>query len=96
MGLYLAASIGLPGVHAHANEAFAAARLTGYRNFLRLHIDRDGALTVHALGIDRAVKRWRAVPESDEGPEASWIAPAGPEPTVRLIDMVTIPGRQSP
>jgi hypothetical protein len=36
------------------------------------------------------------VPESDEGPEASWIAPAGPEPTVRLIDMVTIPGRQSP
>jgi hypothetical protein len=96
MGLYLAASIGLPGVHAHANEAFAAARLTGYRNFLRLHIDRDGALTVHALGIDRAVKRWRAVPESDEGPEASWIAPAGPEPTVRLIDMVTIPGRRSP
>jgi hypothetical protein len=95
MGLYLAAAIGLPGVHAHANEAFAAARLTGYRNFLRLHIDRDGALTVHALGIDRAVTRWRAVPESDQGPEASWIAPDGDEPTVRLIDTVTIGGGRS-
>jgi hypothetical protein len=95
MGLYLAAAIGLPKVHAHANEAFAAARLTGYRNFLRLHIDRDGALTVHALGIDRAVTRWRAVPESDQGPEASWIAPDGDEPTVRLIDTVTIGGGRS-
>jgi hypothetical protein len=95
MGLYLAAAIGLPKVHAHANEAFAAARLTGYRNFLRLHIDRDGALTVYALGIDRAVKRWKAVPESDDGPEASWIAPDGDEPTVRLIDQVTFAARRS-
>jgi hypothetical protein len=40
--------------------------------------------------------RWGAVPLWDVGPVASWIAPAGPEPTVRLIDMVTIPGRRSP
>ena len=51
--------------------------------------------TVYALGIDRAVKRWKAVPESDDGPEASWIAPDGDEPTVRLIDQVTFAGRRS-
>ncbi len=89
LGLYLAVAVAIPGFHAHANEAFAASRITGYKNFLRLHIGATGVLTVYALGIDRAVTRWRAVPQS-ESPEASWIAPDGAEPTVRLIDTVEI------
>jgi hypothetical protein len=91
VGAYLAAAIGLPRLRTHANEAFAAARLTGYKNFLRIHIDRTGALTVYALGIDKAVKRrwWRAVPEA-EAPGASWIEPSRGEPHPRLIDEVTI------
>ena len=91
VGAYLAFAIGLPGLRAHANEAFAAARITSYKNFLRIHIDRTGALTVYALGIDRAVKRrhWRAVPEADST-EAAWIAPARGEPRSRLIEKVTI------
>jgi hypothetical protein len=91
VGFYLAAAIGLPGVRAHANEAFAAARITGYKNFLRMHIDREGVLTVHAVGIDRAVKRggWRAVPEAD-GPEAAWIEPRGRTPRPHLIERVAI------
>jgi hypothetical protein len=89
VGLYLALSLAL--VDAHPNEAFAAARLTGYRNFLRLHIDDAGDLTVYALGIDRSVSRWKVVPEATSR-EASWIAPERPEdePTVRLIDRITI------
>ena len=39
---YLAVAIGRPGLRAHANEAFAAARITRYKDFLRLHVDRDG------------------------------------------------------
>lgn len=91
VGAYLAAAIALPGLRAHANEAFAAARITGYKNFLRMHIDSTGALTVYALGIDRAVKRrhWRAVPEA-AGNDAAWIAPVGDAPRPRLVDRVTI------
>ncbi len=91
VGAYLALAIGLPGLRAHANEAFAASRITGYKNFLRMHIDSTGALTVHALGIDKAVKRrhWRAVPQADS-PEASWIEPTRGEPRVDLIEKVTI------
>jgi hypothetical protein len=89
VGLYLALSLAF--LNAHSNEAFAAARLTGYRNFLRLHIDGQGVLTVYALGIDRAITRWRAVPDA-ASPEASWVAPERPEdePTVRLIDRIRI------
>jgi hypothetical protein len=91
VGAYLALAIGLPRLRAHANEAFAAARITGYKNFLRMHIDSTGTLTVYALGIDRAVKRrhWRAVPEADN-PEAAWIEPTRGEPRPHLIDKVTI------
>jgi hypothetical protein len=91
VGTYLALAIGLPGLRTHANEAFAAARITGYKNFLRIHIDRTGGLTVYALGIDRAVKRrnWGAVPEA-ERPDTSWIEPTGRQPRTRLIDQVTI------
>ena len=91
VGAYLAAAIGLPGVRAHANEAFAASRITGHKNFLRMHIDTDGTLTVYAVGIDRAVprRRWRVVPRADSS-EASWIEPTRGEPVPRLIDTVTI------
>ena len=90
-GAYLAAAIAVPGVEAHANEAFAAARITGYKNFLRLHIDAEGALTVYAIGIPRAVKRrhWRAVPDTSDV-EASWIEPSRNPPTPHLIDRVTL------
>jgi hypothetical protein len=91
VGVYLALAIAIPGLGAHANESFAAARITGYKNFLRMHVDPTGALTVYAIGIDRAVKRrhWRAVPEAED-PEAAWITPTRGEPRARLIDRITI------
>ncbi len=89
LGIYLVAAVNLPGV-AHANEAFAAARIPGYKNFLRMHIDRDGVLTVYAVGIDRAVPRraWRPDPNAED-PEAAWITP-GADPPRRLIDRIVV------
>jgi hypothetical protein len=90
LGLYLAAAIGLPGLRAHANEAFAAARITGWKNFVRLHVAPDGSLTVRAIGIDRSVprRRWQAVP--DGAPTDPHISPRGRPPRPRLVDEVTI------
>jgi hypothetical protein len=91
VGVYLTLAIAIPGLGAHANESFAASRITGYKNFLRMHVDAGGALTVYAIGIDRAVKRrhWRAVPEAAD-PETAWIAPARGDPGARLIDRITV------
>ncbi len=91
VGVYLTLAIAIPGLGAHANESFAASRITGYKNFLRMHVDPTGALTVYAIGIDHAVKRrhWRAVPDATD-PEAAWISPARGDPGARLIDKITI------
>jgi hypothetical protein len=94
VGAYLTAAIAIPGLHAHANEAFAAARLTCHKNFLRLHVHEDG-LTIHAIGIRRSVKRrrrWGVAP--DEGDDsASWIQPVRPGPAPHLIETVRLPTR---
>jgi hypothetical protein len=90
VGLYLTLAVNLPGVP-HANEAFAAARMTPYKNFLRLHIDTTGTLTLYAVGIDRVVERrdWVAAPD-DGDDEAAWIVPGHDGPRIRLIERVTV------
>jgi Calcineurin-like phosphoesterase len=89
VGAYLAAANGLPGIRAHGNEAFAASRITGHKNFLRMHIDEAGRLTVHAVGIERAIHKWRPDPDNDD-PEASWVVPAKGRIRPRLIERVVI------
>jgi hypothetical protein len=91
VGAYLAAANGLPRVRAHGNEAFAAARITGYKSFLRMHLDDTGRLTVYALGIERAIahRDWRPDPDNDD-PEAAWLAPAKGEIRPHLIERIVI------
>jgi hypothetical protein len=91
VGLYLTLAVNLPGGVAHANEAFAAARITGAKNFLRLHIGPGGDLTVYAVGIDRVVARgdWRPDPTAD-GDEAPWLVPPEGEPRLHLIERVEL------
>jgi 3',5'-cyclic AMP phosphodiesterase CpdA len=43
----------------NSNELFAAQRNRDYKCFVRLHIDRDGGLTVYPIGVDRTCRRWR-------------------------------------
>jgi hypothetical protein len=68
----------------HGNEAYAPLHHPGYKNFLRLHIDTTGGLTVFPIGIDRVARKWRWCPD---GPDhAPWLAPDGAEPAIRLIE----------
>jgi hypothetical protein len=56
MGWYLL--ISLNRFNRHANEAFSALRCPDYKNFLRLHIDQSGDLTVYPIGIDQTPRKW--------------------------------------
>ena len=89
VGTYLAASNALPGLRAHGNETFASARITGNKNFLRLHLDAEGRLTVHAIAIERAVHHWRPDPDNDD-PEAAWLVPAGEDIRPHLIERIAV------
>jgi hypothetical protein len=91
VGAYLAAACGLPGLRAHGNEAFASARMPGHKNFLRMHLDRDGRLTVYVVGIERAIpwRRWRPDPDNDD-PEAAWLVPTTGEIRAHLIEKLVI------
>jgi 3',5'-cyclic AMP phosphodiesterase CpdA len=59
MGLYLLVSLNVFGFH--RNEAFSALRCEDWKNFLKLHLDRRGDLTIYPIGIDRVPRRWAAV-----------------------------------
>ncbi len=51
LGLYLLVSLNLFGTH--HNEAFSSLRITGYKNFLRFHIAKDGTLEIYPIGLER-------------------------------------------
>jgi hypothetical protein len=57
VGLYLLISLNVFG--RHSEEAFSGLRIEDYKHFLRLHIDRHGALTIWPLKIERVPRRWR-------------------------------------
>lgn len=79
---------------AHCNEAFSAMCRTDYKNFLRLHIDPDGVLTVYPLGVRKTTKHWRLDP--DNTAEASWLAPSSDDDTPKahfIEPPFTIDGR---
>lgn len=79
MGIYLFL---LQLVGRHPNEAYAALHLTNYKNFLRMHIDEQGTLTVYPLGVRSICKRWRPEPMK---PNESAFAPVNC-PRVEMID----------
>ncbi|GBC81205.1 hypothetical protein HRbin10_00311 [bacterium HR10] len=56
MGAYLLLSLNIFGQH--ANEAFSALRIEDYKNFLRLHLDERGQLTIYPIGIEKVPRKW--------------------------------------
>jgi Calcineurin-like phosphoesterase len=66
----------------HANEVFASQGIADYKNFLRLHLDRDGRLTVYPFGVERVCRRWKET-EPGTGPR---FAPRDEPPKATLID----------
>jgi Calcineurin-like phosphoesterase len=45
----------------HATHSFSSQRIEHYRDFLRLKIDADGALTIYPVGVRKVPQRWRSV-----------------------------------
>jgi len=78
------------GVPAYRGWIFAGQGIEDHKGFLRLHIGRDGALTVHPVVLDRVTRAWRAAPDAPAG--SPWVAPSAAQPTPRLVEEpVTIP-----
>jgi hypothetical protein len=99
LGGYFALTNMVPGLEVHGNEAFSAARISSYKNFLRLHIAPDGTLTIRALGIDGVATDWQLNPDTgdagdagpaDDDPEQPWLVPRGSPARVHLIDEITV------
>jgi hypothetical protein len=68
----------------HANEAYAPLHHADQKNFLRLHIDAEGTLTVYPIGIDKVGRKWRFCPDADAA--SPWLEPDGNEPAPHLIE----------
>jgi hypothetical protein len=74
----------------HGNEAYAPLHHMDQKNFLRLHIDGAGALTLYAIGIDRVCRHWRFRPDAE--PHAPWLVGDDDHPRPHLIEPpVTLP-----
>ncbi len=65
-------------VGCNTNELFAAQRIRHHKGFVRMHLDRDGVLTLHPIGLRRTVRRWQ--PRTGGGPSDSWLIPRGADP----------------
>ncbi len=51
------------------DSAFSSLRIEDWKNFLRIHIDREGRLTVFPVGIRRVPRRWKRRASGASGPE---------------------------
>lgn len=73
VGLYLLVSLNIFG--RHSEEAFSSLRIEDYKHFLRLHVARDGLLTIYPIGIGRVPRTWQPRPDGSESP--SHLVPEG-------------------
>jgi hypothetical protein len=81
--LLVAAALGV-----NVNELFAGQGIDDAKSFLRLHIARDGSLTVYPVAVDTICRAWR--PNPDAPADHPWLTPAQPlrprlaEPSIRV------------
>jgi uncharacterized membrane protein len=73
MGIYL--YISLRFFRRHANEAFSALHIPDYKNFVRLHIDREGGLTIFPIGATKVPRKWK--PSGSSSASEPQLVPAG-------------------
>jgi hypothetical protein len=66
------------------NELFAAQRNRDWKNFVRMHIGPDGALTVYPVAVDHTPRRWHLRKGgTDDDP---WFEPDGGPVEFKLIE----------
>ena len=92
VGLYLLISLNVFG--RHSEEAFSSMRIEDYKHFLRLHVGRDGTLTIYPVAIPRVPRKWRARGEADATPSA--IVPDEPFEPVLIERPVVLRGSPVP
>lgn len=80
--LWLVHKVRGPLAQSNANQVFTGQSIIDYKNLLRMHLGRDGALTIHALGVDAACRTWDLA-DSGHGPT---FTPRGKPPEVHPID----------
>ena len=68
----------------HGNEAYAPLHHMDQKNFLRLHIDASGGLTLYPIGVDRVGRKWRFDPEGEA--HAPWLVAVDVPPRPHLIE----------
>ena len=73
MGIYLFISMYFFG--RHNEEAFSALKIQDYKNFLRLHIARDGTLTIYPVKINKVARKWRNRRDDEKNKIKSFIVP---------------------
>lgn len=56
LGIYLLVSLNVFG--RHGEDASASLRIADWKNFLRLHVAKDGSLTIFPFGIRRVPRQW--------------------------------------
>jgi hypothetical protein len=59
----------------HNEESFSAARIQDYKNFLRLHISKDGSLTIFPVKIYKVPRKWRNRRNTEADDTKSFIVP---------------------
>lgn len=68
----------------HTNEVFSSQRIADYKNFLRLHIDSTGRLTIYPIGVREVCKKWKLNPSAQNG--QPWFDPDGCKLQAELIE----------
>jgi hypothetical protein len=70
------------------NELFSSQGIDDAKCFLRLHIARDGSLTIYPVAVDTICRKWTPAPDAPA--DSSWLVPAQPlrprlaEPPIHL------------
>jgi len=89
-------------VNVNFNELFAGQRIEGYKNFLRLHINPAGDLTVYAIGLRRVRRpgpgwfRWQWKIHKTDVPTEGWFDPRGRPHRPHLIEKFMISPSNGP
>ncbi|MFI5709765.1 metallophosphoesterase family protein [Kribbella sp. NPDC051620] len=77
------------------NELFAGQSIEDYKGFLRLHISRNGDLTIYPLKVPKVCHTWKAAP--DAAPETPWLIPTRGTLHTSLIEPpISVPRKRNP
>ena len=60
-------------LHCNTTELFAAQRNRDYKNFVRIHFDRTGGVTVYPVKVARTPRRWKL--QKGGAPNEPWFEP---------------------